>query len=55
MTNKKEKEIETMARKMVLLNESSLKVINIAADVLLARDQMENGKKKEEERELQEV
>lgn len=37
-----EKETERMARKMVLMSESSLKVMNIMADALLARDQIES-------------
>lgn len=39
----KEQEIRDIARKAVLMTPQSIKTLIFATDVLLARDQMENG------------
>lgn len=51
MSNK-EKEVERLARKAVKMEESSLRMLIFATDILLARDQIE---KTTDIKELQEI
>lgn len=49
MLKDREKEIEKMAKKMVLLDPGSLHIVNVLADGLYARHQMELTQKKDQE------
>lgn len=53
MSKKREEELEIMARKMILMDPTSLRIMSVLADGLMAKEELD--KKEREAHELQEA